>query len=356
VSVEDGAMTVPLSVLDLSPVPTGATASEALRRSVELARRCETLGYARYWVAEHHNTPGLTSSAPEILVAHIAAVTDRIRVGPGGIMLPNHAPLRIAESFRVLEALHPGRIDLGIGRAPGTDQITAFALRRSQEAMGADLPQLMAEMLAYVEGGLPDDHPFSRVRAMPTDAPLPPIWILGTSEQSAQLAAELGTGYAFAHYLGPRRAASAMRRYRESFRPSAAFPEPRAILGLSAICAETAERAEHLSWSQVLSVVMMRSGRPGELPTPEEGLAYDYSPSQREQVEKIRRAQVLGDPTGIAQRIGELVEECAADEVVVMTNVHDHGERVRSYELLADAVRPAARRAPAGTAGPARRA
>ncbi|MDH3227008.1 MAG: LLM class flavin-dependent oxidoreductase [Thermoleophilia bacterium] len=329
-------MGFPLSVLDLSPVASDSSGPEALTRSVELARRCEELGYARYWVAEHHNTPGLASSAPEIMVAHIAASTSRIRVGSGGIMLPNHPPLRIAESFRVLESLHPGRIDLGIGRAPGADPMTAFALRRSQDGFSVELPSLIAELLAYVDGGFPEDHPFARVRAMPLEAPLPPMWILGSSEESAHLAAQIGAGYAFAHYMGPRRAAGAMRAYRDSFRPSPSFAEPHAMLGLSVICAETTEHAEFLSWSSALGLIRMRSGRPGALPTPEEGLAHDYSPHQQDQLSRFRRAQVLGDPTSVAQRVRELVDDTAADEAIVMTSVHGHDERVRSYELLAE--------------------
>ena len=331
-------MSLPLSVLDLSPVPSGSTGPDALRNSIDLATRCEGWGYHRYWVAEHHNTPGLASSAPEILLSHVAAATSRIRVGAGGIMLPNHSPLRIAESFRVLEALHPGRIDLGIGRAPGSDQITAYALRRSQEAMTADLPPLIAELTAYVDGGFPDDHPFSRVRALPVEAPLPPIWILGSSEESAHLAAQLGAGYAFAHYMGPRRAEAAMRLYRERFRPSAEFPEPHSILGLSGVCAETTKEAEYLAWSQILNVVKLRAGRPGPLPTPEEGLSYDYSSAERQNVERVRRAQVLGGPEEFARRSLELAERCQADELILMSAVHDHERRARSYELAAAAV------------------
>jgi len=331
-------MALPFSVLDLSPIASDSSGPEALARTVDLARACEELGYRRYWLAEHHNTPGLASSAPEIMITHVAASTRTIRVGSGGVMLPNHPPLRIAESFRVLESLHPGRIDLGIGRAPGSDPMTAFALRRSQEGFSVELPSLITELLAYVDGGFPEDHPFARVRAMPLETPLPPIWILGSSEESAHLAARIGCGYVFAHYMGPRKAAPAMRAYRESFQPSASFSQPHAILGLSVICAQTTERAEFLSWSSVLGVMMLRSGRPGPLPTPEVGLAYDYSPHQQDQVRRFRRAQVVGTPDAVAARVTELVEDAAADEVMIMTSVHSHVERVRSYELVAEAL------------------
>ena len=334
-------MSPPLSVLDLSPVPSGSTAAEALRNTIDLARFAEARGYRRYWLAEHHNTPGLASSAPEVMIGQVAAATTRIRVGAGGIMLPNHAPLRVAETFRVLEALFPGRIDLGIGRAPGTDQVTAIALRRSVEALTADdFPQQLLELLAYGGDGFPPDHPFHSVNAEPRDVPLPPIWILGSSEYGAQAAAALGTGFAFARHLNPRGAEAAMRLYREGFRPSDRCPEPHAILTVSVVCAEDAERAEHLAGSMALGVVRMRSGRPGALPSPEEAAAHRYTPAEADQVRRYRRAQVLGDPPGVAAELLGLVERTGADELMVMTSVHDHTERLRSYRLLAEALAP----------------
>lgn len=329
-------MMPPLSVLDLSPVPAGTPASEALANTVDLARRAEELGYHRYWLAEHHSTPGLASSAPEVMIGHVAAATETIRVGSGGIMLPNHSPLRIAETFRVLAALHPGRIDLGIGRAPGGTPAAAYALRRSAEAMDADLPALLAEMEAYVEGGLAADHPLASVRALPDDVPLPPIWILGSTSESAALAAALGTGYAFAHHLGPRRARRAMQSYRAGFQPSATFPEPHAILTLSAFCAEDEGAARSLAWPLALSVIRMRSGRPADLAPPREAERYEYTPAERQQLERFWRAQVVGDPRSLSQQITQLAGETAADEVMLMTTTWDHGARCRSYELLAD--------------------
>ncbi len=330
-------MPTPLSVLDLSPVPAGSDAAQALRNTVDLARHAERLGYLRYWVAEHHNTPGLASAAPEVMIGGVAAATSRIRVGAGGIMLPNHSPLRVAETFRVLEALHPGRIDLGLGRAPGTDGITAVALRRARGPGAEDFPALLEELLAYAGDGLPDGHPFASVRAEPVDVPLPPIWMLGSSDYSARVAAALGVGFAFARHLNPRGAADVMRLYRRSFSPTPAMPRPRAILAVSAICADRSERADELSWSLALSVVRMRSGRAAKLPAPEEAMAYDYSPGEADQVRRYRRAQVLGDPAEVRAELTRLVEETEADELMVMSTVHDHGERVRSYELLAEA-------------------
>jgi luciferase family oxidoreductase group 1 len=338
-----GVAPLPLSVLDLTPVPSGSTSAQALRNTIDLARAAEGWGYRRYWLAEHHNTPGLASSSPEVMIGQVATATSRIRVGAGGIMLPNHSALKVAETFRVLEALHPGRIDLGIGRAPGTDGVTAVALRRSAGALGAeDFPAQLGELLAYGGEGFPEGHPFATVRAMPADVPLPPIWILGSSEYGAQVAAALGVGFAFARHLNPRGAEPVMQAYREAFRPSPAMEGPTAILTVSAIAAETPERAEELATSMGLGLVRMRQGRPIPLPSPEEAAAQRYTPDEQDQIRRYRRAQVLGDAHGVRDEILSLAERTAADEVMVMSLVHDHGERLRSYELIAGALAPAA--------------
>ncbi len=326
----------PLSVLDLTPVPAGATAGDAIRNTVDLARHADRLGYARYWVAEHHNTPGMACPAPPVMIGRIADATGRIRVGSGGVMLPNHSALHTAETFRVLEGLHPGRIDLGIGRAPGTDPTTAFALRRGAQDAN-DFPSQLAELFAFAGGGFPDDHPYRAVRAEPAELPLPPVWILGSSEYGAQVAATFGLGFAFARHLNPRGAAGAMRRYREEFRPSAHRSEPYAILTVSGICADRAERAQELALSLGLGVVRMRQGRAGKLPTPEEAAAHAWTDDESDQLRRYRRAQVLGTPAEVRDGILELVRDTGADEVMIMTTVHDHAERKRSYELIADA-------------------
>jgi len=328
---------LPLSVLDLTPVPAGATDADAIHNTVDLARHADRLGYARYWVAEHHNTPGMACPAPPVMIGHVAAATERIRVGSGGVMLPNHSPLHIAETFRVLEALHPGRVDLGIGRAPGTDPTTAFALRRGASQEASDFPSQLAELFAFAGGGFPDDHPFRTVRAEPAEIPLPPVWILGSSDYGAQAAAVFGVGFAFARHLNPRGAAGAMRLYREQFRPSAERATPYAILTVSAICADRAERAEELALSLGLGVVRMRQGRPGKLPTPQEAAAHAWTEAEADQLRRYRRAQVLGSPADVHEGILDLVRDTGADEVMLMTSVHDHGERKRSYELIADA-------------------
>jgi len=261
---------LPLSVLDLSPVPSGTAPSQALHETLTLARSVEAAGYHRIWLAEHHNIPSVVSSTPEVMIAAVAAVTSSIRVGSGGIMLPNHSPLKVAETFRVLGGLHPGRIDLGIGRAPGTDQRTALALRRSREALTADdFPEQYAELRAYAEG-FPAGHPFAPITAQPDDVPLPPVWILGSSAYGGQAAASLGTGFAYAGHFGNLDPAAVITAYREMFQPSPQQSEPHAILSLAAIVADTEERAQQLALANELSILRLRSGRPGPLPTPEE--------------------------------------------------------------------------------------
>jgi luciferase family oxidoreductase group 1 len=330
-------MNFTLSVLDLSPVSSGSNGAQALRNTLELARLADRIGYERYWLAEHHNLPSVTSSAPEVMIGHVANETSRIRVGASGIMLPNHAPLRVAETFRVLEALHPGRVDLGIGRAPGTDPVTATILRRSQDGLGADdFPQQFSELLAFLGEGFPEGHPLRSVIAMPSDVRLPPIWLLGSSGYSARAAGEMGLGYAFASHFGPTDPAPAMRAYRESFEPSDNFERPSAILAVSVICAETNEHAEELASSMQLAWVQMRSGNPGPLPSPKEALGYSYSPAERRLADAYHSMQVIGDPQTVRARIEELAQHTAADEVMVTTNVYAHTERLDSYERLAE--------------------
>ena len=327
-----------LSVLDVSPVSSGSNGAQALRNTLELAQLADRLGYERYWLAEHHNLATIASSAPEVMIGHVANVTERIRIGAGGIMLPNHAPLKVAETFRVLEALHPGRIDLGIGRAPGTDPVTATALRRSDDGLGADdFPERFGELLAFSGDGFPKDHPFRSVVAMPSDIELPPIWLLGSSGYSATAAGKMGLGYAFASHFSPADPAPAMRAYRESFEPSKDFVRPSAILAVAVICGETEEHAQRLASSMELAWVRMRSGKPGPLPSPEEAMGYPYTLAERRLADAYRTMQVIGDPSTVRTRIEELAERTMADEVMVTTNVYDHAERLGSYERLAAA-------------------
>jgi luciferase family oxidoreductase group 1 len=327
-----------LSVLDLSPISAGSSGAEALRNTLDLARLTDTLGYTRYWVAEHHNTAFIASAVPEVMIGHIAQVTRHMRIGSGGVMLPNHAPLKVAETFRTLEALHPGRIDLGLGRAPGTDPLTAFALRRSREAMAAnDFPEQLAELLAFFGGEFPEDHPFRRITAIPGDAPAPEIWLLGSSGFSAQLAAELGLGFVFAHHINPEPAAEALRIYRERFRPSVYNEAPRSLVATSVICAETDEKADELARPMDLTRLLLEQGRLRPLPTVEEATDYPYNDFEREHIRANRARAFIGSPETLRERLTDFAERTGVEEVMAMTMTHGHAERRESYTLLAEA-------------------
>ncbi|HEX4716402.1 MAG TPA: LLM class flavin-dependent oxidoreductase [Ktedonobacteraceae bacterium] len=329
-------MAFPLSVLDLSPIDAGVNSTQALRNTIELARQAERLGYTRYWLAEHHNTSMLASSSPEIMIGHIAQATKSIRVGSGGVMLPNHAPLKVAENFRVLAALHPERIDLGIGRAPGTDPMTALALRRSKAALGADdFTEQLAQLFAFSNTGFPDDHPFHSVSAVPTDASLPPVWLLGSSDYSAQVSAALGLGFAFAHHINPQGAELATKLYQEQFEPSADLPRPHTIVATSVVCADTDERVEELVASMALAWARMRSGRSGPLPSPEEALAHVYTPSELALTQTVRAQRIMGTPDKVKTQLESLIERTKADELMITTLVYGHENRVHILELLA---------------------
>ena len=331
-------MALSLSVLDLSPVSSGTTATQALHNTLDLARHAERLGYHRYWLAEHHNMPGLASSSPEILIGQVARETTRLRVGSGGIMLPNHAPLKVAESFHTLEALFPGRIDLGIGRAAGTDPRTALALRRGRDAAGADdLPAQLSDLFAFSQGGFPEGHPFRSVTAAPVGVPLPPVWLLGSSDYSARLAGQLGLGFAFAHHINPYGAEEATAIYRENFTPSEHLPAPQTILTASVICAETEAQADALATSLDLAWLRLFAGRPGPFPSVEEAKAHPYTVAEQAHVQNNRSRLIFGDPEGVRAQLCRLAGGTGADEVMVTTMVHDHASRRRSYELLAGA-------------------
>jgi luciferase family oxidoreductase group 1 len=327
-------MLIPLSVLDLSPIPAGTKDSDALFNTLDLARAADRLGYVRYWLAEHHSIPSVASTSPEIMIGHVASVTNRMRIGSGGIMLPNHAPLRIAEEFRVLEALHPGRIDLGVGRAPGSSQATALALRRSKERlMVDDFPELIGELLHFFR---PPDHDDS-IQAIPRDVPTPPLWMLGSTEDGAKIAAGLGVGFSFAHHINPELAEYAIQVYRSMFKSSPRLDRPRVILALSAICAETPTEAERLATSLELAWVRLRSGKPSKFPSPEEAANHQYDEWERQLARAARAHFTAGTPAEVKTRLLALADRCQADEIMVMTMAHSHAARVRSYELLAEA-------------------
>ena len=329
---------LPLSILDLSPVTTATPGAAALRNTLDLARLADKLGYRRYWLAEHHNLPAIASAVPDIMIGQVAAVTERIRVGSGGVMLPNHAPLMVAERFKVLEALYPGRIDLGLGRAPGTDPVTSYALRRRQ-GIGDDddFLERFQELLLIENRGFPKDHPFSKVWAMPLDVPLPPVWLLGSSGYSAELSAAVGAGFAFAHHFANHDAVSAMRSYRDHFRPSASLTEPAAILAVHVVCADTDAEAERLAATVDLNFVRRAKGEYRPLASPEEAAAYPYAPVDLERIRHGRTRVFVGTPSTVQARLMPLVEATKADEVMITSMIYDHAARRHSYELLADA-------------------
>src|SRR5262245_39640268 len=329
---------IPLSVLDLSPVVTGSSGAVSLRNSLDLAQLADRLGYTRYWVAEHHNLPSVASSAPEIMIGQIAAATTRIRVGSGGVMLPNHAPLMVAERFKVLAGLFPGRIDLGIGRAPGTDPVTSYALRRRQTDAGDDdFLERFQELILFERRGFPEGHPYSAVYAMPKDVALPPIFLLGSSGYSAQLAAMVGMGFSFAHHFSDHDAVAPMIGYREQFKASAALPHPYAILGCAVVCADTDTEAERLASTIDLAWVRRARGDYLPLASPEEAQAHPYSAAEPEYIRRRRKRLFVGTPATVRERLAPLIAATKADELMITTMIYDHAARRYSYELLAQA-------------------
>jgi len=329
-------MPLPLSVLDLVPLSDGSTSIVALKSATQIARAVDRLGYTRLWYAEHHNLPGIATTTPEILIAHVGSMTSRIRLGAGGVMLPNHSPLQVAESYKLLEAIHPGRIDLGIGRAPGTDPLTALALRRSRKALTADdfLEQL-GELIAWGGGEFPPGNPFRSIRAMPDDRPLPPIFLLGSSDYGAKLAAEMGVGFAFAGHFSLDPPDYPMHAYRTGFSSNGVLKKPHAILALSVFCADTEEAAQRMASSLLLSFAQLRTGHPGRMPSPEEALAHDYTPEQQAVVASFKKLLIVGTPEQVRARIESVAGRAEADEVMIMTHGYDPDARVRSYELVA---------------------
>jgi luciferase family oxidoreductase group 1 len=321
-------------------VPDGGTAGDALRATIDLARHAERLGYRRFWVAEHHNMPGIASSAPAVLIGHLADATGSIRVGSGGVMLPNHVSLVVAEQFGMLEALHPGRIDLGIGRAPGTDQVTAAALRRSPEGLSEDdFPDQLMDLLGYFTGRWPEGHPFAQITAVPGRGYLPAMWLLGSSGYSAQVAGLLGLPFAFAHHFSPANTLPALSLYRSHFRPSEVLDQPYAMVAAAVVCADTDERARWLAGSGALSFLKLRSGRPGPLPSPEEAAAYPYTELERAFVEDRQATQIIGAPETVRRGLTDLLTATSADELMLTTMVFDPADRLRSFELVADLAR-----------------
>lgn len=332
-------MAFPLSVLDLTPIPYDGDGAQAVHNTLELAKLADRLGYHRYWLAEHHNFPGLAAVAPEVLIGVIARETSRIRVGSGGILLPNYAPLKVAEVFRTLEAVAPGRIDLGIGRAPNQDKRTALALRGSESRLEAadDIARLVSELEGFAQAApsaFPEDHPLHELIASPEGVPLPPIWLLGSGQKSGLLAAERGRGFAAAYHFSPGESQKAIRTYKDNFRPSAHLAEPRALVSVSVICAESAELAEGLKLAHDLASVRRQKGERGAPPSVEEARAYQFNAEEQETLQKF--APIYGTPDKVHAELSELITRLDADEAIIVTNIADEALRRRSYELLAE--------------------
>jgi luciferase family oxidoreductase group 1 len=321
-------------VLDLAPVPRGTPAAAALRHSVELAQLAERLGYVRHWVAEHHNMTGIASSSPPVLIAHLATATETIRVGAGGVMLPNHAALAVAEQFGMLEAFHPGRIDLGLGRAPGTDPVTAAALRRVTDLRQNDdfLGQLR-DLYAYFQG----THP--KITAVPAGGYQPDIWMLGSSDFSAQVAGMNGLPFSFAHHFASAHTGQALEAYRATFQPSPTLEQPTAMIGVPVICAPTDEEARYIARPSSLSFLSLRKGRPTQMISPADAAGHELSAMDEEIIRAWQAPLVVGDPQQVVAGLEELVERYRVDELMLTTMVFDHDDRLRSYELVMDAWR-----------------
>ena len=324
---------VPLSVLDLAPITEGSDAGQALRNAAELARKAEELGYKRYWMAEHHSMPGIASAATAVALASVGAQTSTIRIGSGGVMLPNHAPLIIAEQFGTLEALYPGRIDLGLGRAPGTDQAAAYAMRRNLSSDANQFPNDVVELMNYFRG-----HN-GRVRAIPGEGAHIPVYILGSSLFGAQLAAMLGLPFAFASHFAPQMMMDAIRVYRERFEPSEQLGRPYVMLGFNCFAADTDEEAALLSTSIQQAFVSLRTGQPTQLKPPVPGYSETQSLEARTMLQDLFSCSAVGSPATVARQVEQFVERTGADELIVTSQIYDHQARLRSYELLMEAVR-----------------
>jgi luciferase family oxidoreductase group 1 len=321
---------IPFSILDLAPIAEGSQASDSFRNSLDLAQHGERWGYRRYWLAEHHGMPGIASAATAVVIAHVAAGTKTIRVGAGGVMLPNHSPLVIAEQFGTLEALYPGRIDLGLGRAPGSDQLTARALRRSLETNADEFPQDVLELMDYMS-----DAPRQQVLAVPGKGAKVPVWILGSSMFGAQLAAHLGLPYAFASHFAPQQMMQAVAFYRANFKPSAQLAKPHVMLGFNVFAADTDAEAQLRATSMQQAFVNLRSGRPARLPPPRPGYLEQLGPQEKALIDSVLSCSAIGSPETVARQLQGFIASTGADELMITSQIFEHEHRLRSYEITA---------------------
>lgn len=326
---------IPLSVLDLAPIVQGGTAEESYRNSLDLAKRVENWGYHRYWLAEHHGMPSVASSATSVLIGYIAGNTTRLRVGSGGIMLPNHAPLVIAEQFGTLASLYPDRIDLGLGRAPGADQRTARALRRDLRIGGEDFPELLQELRDYLRPRT-EDSASTSIRAIPGEGLNIPIWLLGSSDFSARLAGMLGLPFAFAGHFSPNYTQPALQTYRHTFRPSEVLDKPYAMVGVNVMAADTHEQAERLATSHFQSFLNLIRGDLKPIQPPVDDMDELWTEFEKLSVQSQLRSSIIGNPETVKKELQELVDATQADELMITTQMYDHADRIRSYEIVAD--------------------
>ncbi len=325
-----------LSVLDQSPIRSGGTAVQAIEETIELARVTERLGYHRYWLAEHHGTEGLAGCAPEILIARVAEATNKIRVGSGGVMLSHYSPLKVAENFSLLATMYPDRIDLGLGRAPGGDHLTTLGMAYGSQIGVEYYPTKVVDLKAFLTNGKPANAALANVKITPKPDTPPELWLLGSSDESAKLAAMFGLPYSFAHFIHPEGAEQILNLYRDAFEPSDILSEPLANMCVGVICAETQDEADHLALSRKLWRLQLTKGELGPYPTPEEAEDYPYTDRERRIAETANRTGVVGTPEKVKQSLEDLADSCGLEEIMVVTITHDFNARLKSYELLAD--------------------
>jgi len=324
-----------LSVLDQSPIRKGCTPSDAIRETLLLAKKAEELGYYRFWVAEHHSHPMFAGTSPEVLIGQLASITSTIRVGSGGVMLSHYSPLKVAENFRVLESIYPGRIDLGLGRAPGADRLTSSALSLNSDDFNVDrFPQKIRDLRCWLSGDLHDDHPFKKVDAMPIGESIPQMWLLGSSDQGAIIASHFGVSFCFAHFISGNGASQVMDYYKKNFKPSSENREPLGSLAIFVVCAETEEEAKYLAESRPLMMLRSRRGEGGGVPTPDESLSYNWTELERNFADSIRRRTIIGNPEQIKEKLLEFSKKCGVNELIIVNTSHSFEARLKTYELL----------------------
>jgi luciferase family oxidoreductase group 1 len=328
-----------LSILDQSPISSGSTASQALQESMKLAQMGEKLGYTRYWIAEHHDLPGLACSAPEVMLGYIGANTEKIRIGSGAVLLPHYKPYKIAEMFNLLATLFPDRIDLGIGRAPGGSAEATMALSDNFLEQVRKMPESFNDLLHFLQNDFPPDHMYSKISASPVPEISPEPWILGTSEKSAILAAETGTAYAFGHFMSEKEGPNIVKNYIESFKPNGRLQQPKSIIAVSVVCSETTERAEELALSNLLWEIQLEKGEGRQgVPSIEEAKQYSYNSDEQKKMKELRNKMVVGNPQEVKEQLIELQNLYEADEIMIITITHSYEDRMKSYELIANEI------------------